>query len=271
MRDNKDFERKPVGEDQQEEGSGKKGVLTLFGHEAAKKKAIAVGFGIACAAALLALGAYTLSTQPLTPQPIHAGSGSAAQSSSGAMAGSGSAEAVGSADKQSGDAAETAKENEETPEVNDGGNNAPAPSDSTSSGKESAKQPNTASNASASSENKPQGHTHSWVEQTTVVHHDAVTHTEPAYGTVHYPGTPKAVCICGGCGGWFDTDDEWSAHAKAQMLAGNFSCGSYSTRTVYVGEPYESQEVVGYTTITDQPAYDETVTTGYTCSCGATK
>lgn len=260
-----------MDEGQQEKGSGKKGVLSLFGYEVARKKAIAAGLGIVCAASLLAFGTYTLSTQPLAPESVRAGSGSATQSGSGAMAGSGSAEAVSSADKQGGDAAEAAKENEKAPEANDGGDNAPAPSDPASSGKESAKQPNTASNTSAGSENKPQGHTHNWVAQTTVVHHDAVTHTEPAYGIVHYPGTPKAVCICGGCGGWFDTDDEWSAHAKAQALAGDFSCGSYSTQTVYVGEPYDSQEVVGYTTITDQPAYDETVTTGYACSCGATK
>lgn len=69
MKDNKDFEEKPVDEGQQEEGSGKKGVLTLFGHEVAKKKAIAAGLGIVCAAALVIGGVCAVSARPQAQEP----------------------------------------------------------------------------------------------------------------------------------------------------------------------------------------------------------
>lgn len=69
MKDNKDFEENPVDEGQQEEGSGKKGVLTLFGHEVAKKKAIAAGLGIVCAAALVIGGVCAVSARPQAQEP----------------------------------------------------------------------------------------------------------------------------------------------------------------------------------------------------------
>lgn len=95
---------------------------------------------------------------------------------------------------------------------------------------------------------KPQ-HTHNWVPQTTVVHHDAV------YKTVHHDAVYKTVCVCNGCGAQFDTDDSWGAHSESQLMSGNYGCGSYSPNSIVVS-----------------PAWDETVTTGYKCSgCPATK
>ena len=80
---------------------------------------------------------------------------------------------------------------------------------------------------------KPQ-HTHNWVAQTTVVHHEAVYETR---------------AVCNNCGTVFNNQTEVNSH----MLNG--TCESYSTKPVEVS-----------------PAWDETVTTGYKCSgCPATK
>ena len=96
---------------------------------------------------------------------------------------------------------------------------------------------------------KPQ-HTHNWVPQTTVVHHDAV------YKTVHHDN---------GCGAQFDTDDSWGAHSESQLMSGNYGCGSYSPNSIVVSPAWDE-------TVEVSPAWDETVTTGYKCSgCPATK
>lgn len=91
----------------------------------------------------------------------------------------------------------------------------------------------------SSGQSKPE-HTHDWVPQTTTVHHDAVY---------------KDVCICNGCNAQFDTDDAWRAHSDSQFDIGNYNCGSYTTTYIVI-----------------EPAWDETITTGYICSgCGASK
>lgn len=117
------------------------------------------------------------------------------------------------------------------------------------------------SNANSGSGNggsKPQ-HTHNWVAQTTVVHHDA------EYKTVHHDAEYKDVCICNGCSQQFDTDDAWRAHSDAQFDVGNYNCGSYTTTYVVIQQAWDEQVLVS-------AAWDETVTTGYRCSsCGATK
>lgn len=105
---------------------------------------------------------------------------------------------------------------------------------------------------------KPQ-HTHNWVPQTTVVHHDAV------YKTVHHDAVYKTVCVCNGCGAQFDTDDSWGAHSESQFMSGNYGCGSYSANSIVVSPAWDE-------TVEVSPAWDETVTTGYKCSgCPATK
>lgn len=108
-------------------------------------------------------------------------------------------------------------------------------------------------------------HTHTWVAQTTTVHHDAVTEQvwvqdsaawdEPVYGT-------KVVC---GCGAIFDNDNQWEQHSIDGCPYG------YSVQSVQTGTVHH--EATGhYETKVVQDAYDETVTTGYVCSgCGATK
>lgn len=114
------------------------------------------------------------------------------------------------------------------------------------------------SSSGNSGSSKPQ-HTHNWEAQTTVVHHDA------QYKPVHHDAEYKDVCICNGCGAQFDTDDAWRTHSDAQFDAGNFNCGSYTTKYVMTKPAWDEQVLVS-------AAWDETVTTGYKCStCGAVK
>lgn len=83
-------------------------------------------------------------------------------------------------------------------------------------------------------------HTHNWVPQTTVVHHDAV------YGT---------GVECNGCFAQFDSYGAWKAHCNSQLDSENTNCMGYHTINIVL-----------------EQAWDETITTGYVCSgCGAAK
>lgn len=97
-----------------------------------------------------------------------------------------------------------------------------------------------------------QAHQHNWVAQTQTktVHHDAT------YKTVHHPG--QYVCKCGAA---FSTSGELTAHKKSFGYEGRNDHGTASTTEAW------DEKVV------NTAAYDETVTvtTGYKCSCGATK
>lgn len=120
-------------------------------------------------------------------------------------------------------------------------------------------------------------HTHSWVEQFTKVSYPEEGHNEqyvikeawteqvPVYGQDERE-------ICNGCGADI-TADPWG-HIESQWDAGIFSCGGYHSEVI--------SSIVGYDTIThpaeygtrwvvDKPARTEQVSSGYKCSCGATK
>lgn len=121
-------------------------------------------------------------------------------------------------------------------------------------------------------------HTHSWVEVYKDVYHaeeghyenvlvkEAWTETVPVY-------EEKIVGICNGCGK--DITGQENAHMKEQMLAGNYSCGSWrdevrqvqiGTNTITHDAVYEKKWVV------DKQAWTEKVLSGYKCnSCGSTK
>ena len=118
-------------------------------------------------------------------------------------------------------------------------------------------------------------HTHSWNAQTTVVHHPASGHNEqvlikeawteykPIYETV-------AIEVCNTCGA--DITDNPSKHIKQHMLAGEGG----SWRTEYIQTQPGTETIAHpaeYETrwVQDSAAWDETVITGYTCSCGASK
>ena len=118
---------------------------------------------------------------------------------------------------------------------------------------------NSGSNGGSGSSNnsggsKPQ-HTHNWVPQTTVVHHDA------QYQTIHHDAVYETRAVCNGCGKVFNNQAEVDSHIDPFSNSG---CVSYSTRPVEVSPAWDE-------TVEVSPAWDETVTTGYTCSCGAVK
>lgn len=128
-------------------------------------------------------------------------------------------------------------------------------------------------------------HVHQWVQQTTLVHHDAVTHTEKVEVTPAWD-EEKVTYVCSGCGQSFDTKEACQQHideAKAAAGSGSGSSSSSSSgssssspcasasvqekkETIHHDAVYEDKVVV------DKEAWDETVVTGYVCSgCGATK
>lgn len=105
---------------------------------------------------------------------------------------------------------------------------------------------------------KPQ-HTHNWVPQTTVVHHDAV------YQTIHHDAVYGTGVECNGCFAQFDSYGAWKAHCNSQLDSGNTNCMGYHTIEIILGQAWDEM-------VETSPAWDETVTTGYACSgCGATK
>lgn len=119
-------------------------------------------------------------------------------------------------------------------------------------------------------------HTHSWTAQTKVVHHPATGHNEqilvkevwtesiPIYETV-------AIAVCNVCGKEIVGEKPWE-HGEKHALAGE-GAGHHTeyvqrqTGTDTINHPAE------YTTqwVQDSAAWEETVTIGYTCSCGASK
>lgn len=123
-------------------------------------------------------------------------------------------------------------------------------------------------------ESKPskQTHTHNYnIPITKTVHHAATGHNEPVYKTVtDYQDQPvyeyKVVC---GCGEVFDNTQQWDQHSIDGCIYG------YSVKKVKVGtqrvEVGSHQEQTDTRWVQDSAAWDETVTTGYKCSCGATK
>jgi len=131
--------------------------------------------------------------------------------------------------------------------------------------------------SSSGSTSKPEAHSHSWNPITSTVHHDEVGHWEdvlvqdawvekiPVYDEVE-------VYICNGCGADITSDPD--THAYNALLAGNIKCAGYSSewKQVQVGaNKVNHGAIYDIKYVVDTPAWDETVTTVYQCSCGATK
>ena len=123
---------------------------------------------------------------------------------------------------------------------------------------------NSGSNGGSGSSNngggsKPQ-HTHNWIPQTTVVHHDA------QYQTIHHDAVYGTGVECNGCFAQFNSYDAWKAHSNSQFEIEGFDtqCAGYHTIKIVLEQAWDE-------TIEVSPAWDETVTTGYSCSCGAVK
>lgn len=108
---------------------------------------------------------------------------------------------------------------------------------------------------SGNNDSKP-SHTHNWVEQTKIVHHDA------EYKTVHHDAVTKSATICNQCGA--DITGNVAGHLKDALKNGT-GCENYRNETIVIKEAYDEKVLV-------KDAWDETVVTGYKCSgCGATK
>ena len=149
---------------------------------------------------------------------------------------------------------------------------------------------NSSSTSNSASNSKPTGntnstttptHTHTWVAQTKTVHHDEVGHNEPYVVKAAWDENvqeaiydTKVKWICNGCGADI-TSDPWG-HIDAQLDAGIYTCGGFHSDAEQVVTGYNTYTIhhdaeYGTRWVVDKTAYDETVTTGYKCSCGATK
>ena len=106
-----------------------------------------------------------------------------------------------------------------------------------------------------------QPHQHSWTPVTQTVHHEAqykTVHHDAEYKTVHHPAVTKGIIVCKDCG----KEDVDADHLDVHILNGG--SGSYYTKTITVTKAYDEK-------VKTADAWDETKTTGYKCSCGATK
>lgn len=169
--------------------------------------------------------------------------------------------------------------------------NSSATKPSNSSGQASTTKPDNDNSSSSGSSSSNTTHTHNWVAvtktvhhdaETKVVHHDAVTKTETvtivdkeAYDEPVYE-THQVCKVCGedfgkGSAGSLNAGDHSAitGHSytskKVQVDTIHHDAVTHQeTKTVVVTPAYDETVVV-------KEAYDETVTTGYKCSCGATK
>ena len=134
--------------------------------------------------------------------------------------------------------------------------------------------PNKPNDNNTSDSNK---HTHRWNPITSKVHHEEQGHYENILVSEAWTEEvpiyeEQEVYIFNGCGSDITSDPD--KHMYEALLVGNTKCAGYSSdwKQIQVGTDkithdavYESKWIV------DKAAWDETVTTGYSCSCGATK
>ncbi len=159
---------------------------------------------------------------------------------------------------------------------------------SSSSNNEVANKPSNGGGSSSSGSSSPNGggnsntpnspaHSHSWNPVTDTVWHDEVGHYETVVikdaWTEEIPiYEEREVAICNGCGA--DITSNIDKHMTDNILAGNMACTGWHTdwKQVQVGtDKINHPAVTEDRWVVDKAAWSETVTTGYKCSCGATK
>ena len=132
-------------------------------------------------------------------------------------------------------------------------------------------------------------HTHTWTPVTTTIHHDATGHYEDvvvgtrtvvdkeAWDEPVYEYRAYAV-KCLGCGEEFENGLDYQEHSMNRIDEGYDECGrstvlyrNEQVDTIHHEEETHEETITEKRWVEDTAAYDETVTTGYTCSCGATK
>lgn len=265
MEDKKDFDK-----DKQEMGTqqmphvptegdedGKKGIIVLFGHEFDKKKAVMAGLGGLLAIALIGGGVWYAASQkpePKEPTPIEQ---TEKQEQQVIQLVKENAKANPNADKDKVDE-EGQKAEEGVTDEASGGNAGASKPETGGNGDNAVNGGNSGSNGGSSNGgggSKPQ-HTHNWLPQTTVVHHDA------QYKTIHHDAVVECRDICNQCGA--DITGNVAGHMEQSFLNGG-SCVSHSNKYIETSPAWDEQILVSN-------AWDETVTTGYKCSgCPATK
>ena len=164
-------------------------------------------------------------------------------------------------DEEKAQATESAKSEAETKheqavsESNSGGNSG----NSSNSGSA-----NSGGNSNANT-STPAAHTHSWTPVYRTVHHDAVTHEEPVYQTIH-----PMYDYCGAHHVRLDSNGDCSKCYAERKGTNNEWMGGIPANS-YVNTVETETRQTGTKTVTDKAAYDEQVIDHYTCSCGATK
>lgn len=118
-----------------------------------------------------------------------------------------------------------------------------------------------------SGEPEKPAHTHTWVEQTTTVTHEATGHYETKVVKEAWDEEIEEEQVVCGCGKYFDTVEAWADHGIDDGCV-----WGYSLKNVTVDIIHHDAEIE-QVWVEDTPAYTETVGTGtYKCSgCGATK
>ncbi len=156
--------------------------------------------------------------------------------------------------------------------TNDGNNTTTKPNNggsSSSSNNTTTKPSNSGSSSSGSSNKKPASptHTHSWQPVTKTVHHEEKGHYETVTVSEAWDEDIydyRVVCNCGA----ILTESERLNHSEQHLLNGQNS--AYSVQEIIVDTIHHPAKTEKKWVI-DSEAYDETITTGYKCSCGATK
>lgn len=162
---------------------------------------------------------------------------------------------------------------------NNGSSNSSSSSNNSSSSSNnnssSSKPSNGSSGSSSSSNNKPTptppAHTHDWQPVTKTVNHKEEGHyetvtveeawDEPIYEEIAY-------MKCNGCGHKMYSADEYYQHRDSMEFGHGGFTDMYESILI---DTIHHEAVTEKRYIVDKEAWTETVTTGYKCSCGATK
>lgn len=160
---------------------------------------------------------------------------------------------------------------------NNSGSSESSSSSSSGSGNNGGGSSSGSSNGGGTSNPPANSHSHSWNPIYDTIHHEEVGHWEDVLiqeGYVEYVPIyeEREVAICNGCGA--DITSDIDKHMTDNILAGNMACTGWHTdwKQVQVGtEEVKHGPVYDKKYVVDKAAWDETVTTGYQCSCGATK
>jgi hypothetical protein len=132
--------------------------------------------------------------------------------------------------------------------------------------------PNKPNDNNTSDSNK---HTHNWNPITSVVHHEEQGHYENILiseaWTEEVPiYEEREVMICNGCGA--DLTNLSESDFEDHIFQSGHGSWREEWKQVQVGTDKITHDAVYQSKwIVDKAAWDETVTTGYSCSCGATK